>query len=211
MRSLIAPIAFLLLGIACGVFAVPRLNEVIYGNRCAVPFGLYSSVPPLQLPPGVMMPWSGTGYDPYPPWHWILWCCARSAPSLAASFVAVVISTLAYRPRSVGYAVTLGLLLTLTQGLTLAFIVLSSVKAFLDPYEARYSLPVVLSTAPLGAVWAALAWCVIPRRWRRPRSHSPQCDKCGYNLTGNVSGVCPECGTAVPAGASHGKQRSQGN
>jgi len=21
---------------------------------------------------------------------------------------------------------------------------------------------------------------------------------CGYNLTGNVSGVCPECGTPVP-------------
>jgi len=24
------------------------------------------------------------------------------------------------------------------------------------------------------------------------------CDRCGYNLTGNVSGVCPECGTPVP-------------
>jgi hypothetical protein len=23
------------------------------------------------------------------------------------------------------------------------------------------------------------------------------CDRCGYNLTGNVSGRCPECGTAV--------------
>jgi hypothetical protein len=26
------------------------------------------------------------------------------------------------------------------------------------------------------------------------------CVKCGYNLTGNVSGVCPECGTAVTSG-----------
>ena len=25
----------------------------------------------------------------------------------------------------------------------------------------------------------------------------PVCIACGYNLTGNVSGVCPECGTAV--------------
>ncbi len=24
------------------------------------------------------------------------------------------------------------------------------------------------------------------------------CRKCGYNLTGNVSGVCPECGTRIP-------------
>ena len=28
-----------------------------------------------------------------------------------------------------------------------------------------------------------------------------RCDRCGYNLTGNVSGTCPECGTAVEAGA----------
>lgn len=24
------------------------------------------------------------------------------------------------------------------------------------------------------------------------------CTKCGYNLTGNLSGLCPECGTALP-------------
>jgi len=28
-------------------------------------------------------------------------------------------------------------------------------------------------------------------RWHR-------CSTCGYNLTGNTSGVCPECGTAIP-------------
>ena len=32
------------------------------------------------------------------------------------------------------------------------------------------------------------------RRWRRRRRG--QCEACGYNLTGNVSGVCPECGQA---------------
>ena len=31
-------------------------------------------------------------------------------------------------------------------------------------------------------------------RRRIPPNH---CRKCGYNLTGNVSGVCPECGTQV--------------
>ena len=35
------------------------------------------------------------------------------------------------------------------------------------------------------------------RRWRRRRQG--QCLKCGYSLTGNTSGVCPECGTDVPA------------
>jgi hypothetical protein len=33
------------------------------------------------------------------------------------------------------------------------------------------------------------------RRWRRGRKG--HCRKCGYDLTGNVSGVCPECGEAV--------------
>lgn len=29
------------------------------------------------------------------------------------------------------------------------------------------------------------------------------CIACGYNLTGNVGGVCPECGTAIrPAGTN---------
>jgi hypothetical protein len=36
-------------------------------------------------------------------------------------------------------------------------------------------------------------------RWRqRQRSRKVRaCSKCGYNLTGNISGVCPECGTAI--------------
>ena len=28
------------------------------------------------------------------------------------------------------------------------------------------------------------------------------CTKCGYNLTGNVSGVCPECGTRIESPTS---------
>ncbi len=31
------------------------------------------------------------------------------------------------------------------------------------------------------------------RRWHRRRHNC--CVRCGYNLTGNISGVCPECGT----------------
>lgn len=33
------------------------------------------------------------------------------------------------------------------------------------------------------------------RRWRRQRKGC--CPSCGYNLKGNVSGVCPECGNEV--------------
>jgi len=45
----------------------------------------------------------------------------------------------------------------------------------------------VLATAVLS--W----WC---HRLIIPTGH---CLKCGYNLTGNVSGVCPECGCATKA------------
>lgn len=31
----------------------------------------------------------------------------------------------------------------------------------------------------------------------RRRSQEPVCNRCGYNLTGNISGICPECGTPV--------------
>jgi hypothetical protein len=35
--------------------------------------------------------------------------------------------------------------------------------------------------------------------WRR-RTPAGHCLKCGYDLTGNVSGRCPECGSAVDGG-----------
>lgn len=34
---------------------------------------------------------------------------------------------------------------------------------------------------------------------RQPEGH---CQNCGYDLTGNVSGVCSECGTSVPSGSA---------
>jgi len=45
--------------------------------------------------------------------------------------------------------------------------------------------------------------------WRRrnrpkPRGH---CQSCGYNLTGNVSGICSECGQAIPFAAIQEKAR----
>ncbi len=36
-----------------------------------------------------------------------------------------------------------------------------------------------------------------PWRQRRRRRRN-QCLTCGYSLTGNTSGICPECGTAIP-------------
>lgn len=47
------------------------------------------------------------------------------------------------------------------------------------------------------AAYPAIAFIRGPvRRYRRRRRG--RCLKCGYDLTGNVSGVCPECGKRTP-------------
>ena len=48
-------------------------------------------------------------------------------------------------------------------------------------------LMIAFSVLPALAAW---------RLWRARRSSSGACGFCGYDLTGNTSGVCPECGTA---------------
>jgi len=35
-----------------------------------------------------------------------------------------------------------------------------------------------------------------------PLMEPPTCEKCGYNLTGNVSGICPECGRPIKTGTN---------
>lgn len=50
----------------------------------------------------------------------------------------------------------------------------------------------ILAAAPTALLW-----------WRDRRTILPgHCRKCGYDLTGNASGVCPECGISVPSANS---------
>ena len=53
----------------------------------------------------------------------------------------------------------------------------------------------------LGAIAGVLFVMIVVeqrRKWlESERLRHGLCIKCQYNLTGNVSGVCPECGTAV--------------
>lgn len=61
----------------------------------------------------------------------------------------------------------------------------------IDDIDLPLWLPMMLVAVP-----AALLWCdelrSLVRRWstKLPR----RCEQCRYDLTGNVSGVCPECG-----------------
>ena len=52
-------------------------------------------------------------------------------------------------------------------------------------------------------LWLPLAVIGVPTilAWRRDRPFPPgHCQRCGYDLTGNVSGRCPECGTLLKDG-----------
>jgi uncharacterized paraquat-inducible protein A len=44
-------------------------------------------------------------------------------------------------------------------------------------------------------------WRAIAVNEQEDRRRRGLCVKCGYDLTGNTSGVCPECGTPLPAEA----------
>jgi hypothetical protein len=76
----------------------------------------------------------------------------------------------------------------------------------LDPPPIRFGSPrfaiAPVLVASLSYLLSVIATWMIAARIRRLRLRVPySCAGCGYNLTGNVSGVCPECGTSVPTGA----------
>ena len=53
---------------------------------------------------------------------------------------------------------------------------------------------VVLVVMEFAALWWLLSW----RRITHARRHKKGlCVNCGYNLTGNMSGICPECGKKI--------------
>lgn len=54
----------------------------------------------------------------------------------------------------------------------------------------------VMGAGPAIAIPLVLALLMVISVWHeRRRRCQGRCLKCGYNLTGNLSGVCPECGT----------------
>jgi hypothetical protein len=110
---------------------------------------------------------------------------------------AVVVLVLAKNPRGVNAVVAhTSFGWTHNGGVVLGGIGLYEVHAFAGPV-------IVLKLPAWSLVVIAGLCCVAPlfswvRRNRRlRRAHPDLCPSCGYDLTGNVSGVCPECGTAA--------------
>ncbi|MCC6907001.1 MAG: hypothetical protein IT430_03585 [Phycisphaerales bacterium] len=54
-----------------------------------------------------------------------------------------------------------------------------------------------------GSFWFAVvallrtSWWVLRRGWRDQRARRGRCTFCNYDLRGNTTGVCPECGAAI--------------
>ena len=59
--------------------------------------------------------------------------------------------------------------------------------------EARALVALALGGLLTGGAAAATYWLT---PWR-VRHLGPRCDRCRYDLTGNTTGVCPECGTPI--------------
>lgn len=70
------------------------------------------------------------------------------------------------------------------------------------------------STTVLLPLWlpTLLILMVSALLWRAGRSPEPalSCRSCGYNLTGNVSGVCPECGAPCKTAESGSARKVEG-
>src|SRR5262245_38932526 len=91
---------------------------------------------------------------------------------------------------SVGMVVSLAALIIMGTLLTVLSLFFPVDSAVLVPWLALPALPVGVA----GAKAAAESFLKPAKAWRKNRCH-----ECTYNLTGNVSGVCPECGTKIEA------------
>ena len=69
------------------------------------------------------------------------------------------------------------------------------VRVIANPYL-HIMLSIIFIIAPITAYGLLTYWLgPVHREYRRRKKGL--CIKCGYDLTGNVSGVCPECGERI--------------
>ncbi len=81
----------------------------------------------------------------------------------------------------------------------LAAVIPGALPAWYNRYFVNgFDLAALMLTPLLYLTQVFAAFVLVPRELFRP-DDAPVCLTCGYNLTGNVSGVCPECGIGVTA------------
>ena len=79
----------------------------------------------------------------------------------------------------------------------------------IESVSSNWSLFVVYGFYPLAlavAVWSTRRGIRRRLRVQLVASGIPICIPRGYNLTGNVTGVCPECGTEIPSASASAQE-----
>lgn len=120
----------------------------------------------------------------------------------------------------IGFAVSFkrNLPILLFQGITLGFVLISVAASMVANLPVLVFYLIIAYQLSRGPRWGD-RFAGTKVIWKRYRHRVPFdtrgifCQGCGYNLTGNVSGVCPECGTATPKRheADTPEQAPQGN
>lgn len=91
----------------------------------------------------------------------------------------------------------------------LGLTILSIVAGLVSPAHSTIPGSLLNQTLGWGLFMLATSVSLLAIAWRvSEASPDPLCTQCGYNLTGNVSGICPECGT--PASVEL-RKKSTGN
>ncbi|HOW71506.1 MAG TPA: hypothetical protein PKY77_12960 [Phycisphaerae bacterium] len=86
-------------------------------------------------------------------------------------------------------------------------LIISTMRILDEHTESRWlswsintSLPILVCLAMAVHIIASFWLCrriYISLRWKTVPYDRSWCLKCGYNLTGNMSGICPECGEMI--------------
>ena len=84
-----------------------------------------------------------------------------------------------------------------------AFFVLFAIAINVDDVRNQQVLFLAAYAIVVYGIVVATPFCLIQVRRQRElrRRHEGYCVRCGYDLTGNRSGVCPECGHRVGVAA----------
>lgn len=74
-------------------------------------------------------------------------------------------------------------------------------RSCMGSFPAEPGVVVLANVVAHGAFAGGVAWLSLKPRRRRRCGH---CVQCGYDLAGNCSGRCPECGTRVNSSGADG-------
>lgn len=103
-------------------------------------------------------------------WNWAVWHRKRPAFTLPLAVALSCAASLAFGLLSIGF-----------------------------PNVAVISLGLFLSFSCFGSLSALLWFRSVSAPPRRRADSHGRCAHCRYDLTGNLSGICPECGTPIPS------------